>query len=149
MDDVLSDSWGMWLLLRHDFDLAAWDASAARLGDRVGARETAAGHRSGLLAALEARDDAAVRDKIELMWRTLQMAHGKRHAGAGLGTSTGGKKGSVESRKTRRGPGSKRAKIIAELALYKGPDTERVATVAKRARSSKQYVRRIMKKTGN
>lgn len=68
---------------------------------------------------------------------------------AGRGTREGGRKGSEASRKTRRGTNSKRAKILGAQAGYKGGDAAKVATIARKVHASPQYIRRVLKQTGN
>lgn len=56
----------------------------------------------------------------------------------------GGRKGGATSRQVRSGAGSKRAAILAELASYSGPETAKVAFVARRVQTSTRYVRKVM-----
>lgn len=44
---------------------------------------------------------------------------------------------------------TKRAAIIAEAAAYAGTESARVATIARRSKSTPQYVRRVLNETGN
>lgn len=144
----LADAWGAWLSLRWGFDLIGWDAVVAQLPPNIGARITLQRHRDGLLSALEARDDAATADKLELMVRTLSMASAKPLAMAGLAGKRGGEKGAAASREARRAEGSKRHAIIVEAGAYEGPESALVATVAKRAKAHPAYVRRVLKEIG-
>lgn len=65
---------------------------------------------------------------------------------AGAGTKRGGRKGAEASKASRRGPESLRAKILDEDNAYNGPDTARVATIAKRTGATPRYVREVLRK---
>lgn len=81
--DELADTWGIWLSLRWGFDLRAVDAAVDTLAPDAGGRKTYRRHRKDLLAALEARDDDRIADKLELMHRTVAMARAKSVATTG------------------------------------------------------------------
>lgn len=109
--DALTDKWSAWLSLRWGLDLAGWDARVATLP--AGAQKTALRHRSGLLEALEAREDERIADKLELMLRTTTMAAAKPVMVAGKALVEGRKKprrGEINewiARQLARDPGAK------------------------------------------
>lgn len=91
------------------------------------------------LAALEA---------AQACWESANGLYGAmatRHAvQVGEKVRAGGRKGGATSRQVRSGANSKRAAILAALASYSGPETAKVAFVARRAQTSARYVRMVI-----
>lgn len=84
-----------------------------------------------------------------IMLRIRAIATGdvlKPLARIGRSIKQGGEKGAAASRQTRRGPESKRAKILAEARAYTGPAAAMVPTIAKRTSATERYVRNVLNK---
>ena len=75
----------------------------------------------------------------------LVVVRGRKVIRAGLDTLRARAEGGTASAGVRRGPESTRAKIEKALAEYKGDEQARVTTVARRAKASERYVRRVLR----
>lgn len=62
----------------------------------------------------------------------------------GLAVSSGGSKGAEASKKTRQGPESKRAAILAAAAKYGTPNSAQVAAIARSTGSTARWVREVL-----
>lgn len=91
------------------------------------------------LAALEA---------AQACWESANGLHGamatRPAVQVGEKVRAGGRKGGATSRQVRSGANSKRAAILAALASYSGPETAKVASVARRVQATPRYVRKVM-----
>lgn len=122
---------------RADGVIVAWQVKQVREGIKYARHLLSAGRRD---AAMEAGQAA-----WNLALGLFNALESKREVQAGRALRTGGAKGADQSKITRRGKDSKRARILSENASYAGSDDARVRTIARRAGSTERYVRTVLK----
>ncbi|KGM52094.1 hypothetical protein N792_07075 [Lysobacter concretionis Ko07 = DSM 16239] len=138
-EQVTFDTWGD---AEFGFQVAAFDVWLTGLYE-CSARDELLRHRAQAFAAFRANERETAGLLFQLMRARQKMVQAKPLAMAGQKQKHGGRKGAKASKQARRGPESKRAAILAALSAYAGPDSAKVATVARKTGATPRYVRRV------